>query len=151
MCCPSCSLLYRRDPSIKTWPDLTADWLERARCPRLGLLPGSSRIVRIFAFLTCGGYQMPINETRALTLGRMALAHSETTDPDMLAWSRSIGPETFRNLRLKQFLRDYCLVVYCSGFRAATIQKLMPDLEIAFRDFDSTRLSRMRAITPVLQ
>jgi thermostable 8-oxoguanine DNA glycosylase len=92
---------------------------------------------------------MAINEARALKLGQEALDHLTETHPDMLKWARN--PPIFRNLRLKQFLFDYCWVVYASGFRYAVIEAKFPHLQKAFKDFDPEALSRMRSIRSVLK
>jgi hypothetical protein len=85
---------------------------------------------------------MAINEIRAPKLAQQAFDHLEENDPDMLAWARNVGPTTFRNLRLKTFLWDYCWVVYASGFKVAIIEEKFPSLQKAFKDFDPAALSR---------
>jgi hypothetical protein len=93
---------------------------------------------------------MAINEARALELGKQALDYLEETDPDELEWARNIKSIIFRNLRAKQFLSQYCWVVYASGFKFTIIHARFPSLQKAFKDFDPTALSRMRSIKPVL-
>jgi hypothetical protein len=94
---------------------------------------------------------MQINEKRALTLGREALAYLEAERPDLLKWAQKIGPKTFRYLKLKQFLSAYCWVVYCSGFKFDIVEEKFPRLQKAFKDFDPDKLSRMRSVEPVLK
>jgi hypothetical protein len=93
---------------------------------------------------------MTINETQARKLADQAFSYLEQTYPETLAEHRNIGPHTFRNLRLKQFLSEYCWVVYASGFRFSVIEEKFPELQKAFRDFDPDSLSRMRSIKAVL-
>lgn len=92
-----------------------------------------------------------MNEAAANDLWKRAFAHIVATEPDMLARARSVGPATFRNLRLRQFLSAYCFVIYASGFKFATIDARFPAIEAAFKDFDPDRLARMRSLTPVLK
>jgi len=80
-----------------------------------------------------------------------AYEHVAATEPDTLEWARSVGPATFRNLRLRQFLSHYCFVIYASGFKFSTIDAKFPALTKAFKDFDPDKLSRMRSLTPVLK
>ena len=93
---------------------------------------------------------MAINELRARKLAQQAFKHLKKNDPDTLAWARNVGTTTFRNLRLKVFLSEYCWVVYASGFKVAIIQEKFPSLQKAFTDFDPKALSRMRSIKAVL-
>lgn len=78
------------------------------------------------------------------------MAYFEDNAPDELDWARSVGPDTFRNLRLKVFLRQYCWVVYNSGFKYAIIKAKFPAIKAAFKDFEPERLARMRSIKNVL-
>lgn len=91
-----------------------------------------------------------MNESLAQDLGQQAIAHLGETSPETLAWARGVSPNTFRNLRLKQFLTDYCWVVYASGFSFAVIENKFPELKTAFKDFDPAALSRMRSTRKVL-
>jgi 3-methyladenine DNA glycosylase Tag len=93
---------------------------------------------------------MAINELRAQKLAQQAFDHLKENDPDTLAWARNVGTTTFRNLRPKAFLSEYCWVVYASGFKFAIIQEKFPSLQKAFKDFDPAALSRMRSIKAVL-
>ncbi len=82
---------------------------------------------------------------------KRALAYIEENDLGVLDWAKTISPETFKRLTSKQFLRQYCYVVYASGFKAATIQAVFPDLKAAFKDFDIDSLSRMRSLKQPLE
>lgn len=94
---------------------------------------------------------MKPNKSTALKLWSNALAHIESTDPESLEWARSVGPETFANLKSKGFLGKYCYVVYASGFKASTIQSYFPDLQKAFKEFDLKELAHMRSIRKPLE
>jgi hypothetical protein len=90
-----------------------------------------------------------MNEARALQLAQTALDHLIDTDPDSLEWARNVGASTFQNLRLKQFLFEYCWVVYASGFKFRIVEAIFPAVQKAFKDFDPSALSRMRSIKAV--
>lgn len=92
-----------------------------------------------------------MNKIKAQQLGRAAMEHISATDPEALAWARAIGPETFRNLRFKRFLADYCWVVYASGFSFERLKPFEPRLRQAFKDFEPSALARMRSVKPVLR
>jgi len=94
---------------------------------------------------------MTMNKTRARLFAQKALQYLQVTYPDTLSWAQSIGPNTFRNLREKQFLYSYCWVIYASGFKVAVIEAKFPHLQEAFKDFEPNALSRMRSIAPVLK
>jgi hypothetical protein len=79
-----------------------------------------------------------------------AKAYCEAEHPDEVDWAKSITPETFRNLRSKQFLSEYCWVVYASGFSVSTIEKKFPDLKTAFRGFELEELTKMKSTKAVL-
>lgn len=88
---------------------------------------------------------MSVDSNAGTTLWRKAFAHMQANEQDALDWARSVSPDTFRNLRSKAFLREYCFVVYASGFRFHTIKAKFPDLADAFHNFDIDKLSRMRS------
>jgi hypothetical protein len=86
----------------------------------------------------------------AMKMFKKAKAYCEANFADELEWAYSISPETFRNLRSKRFLSEYCWVVYASGFRVSTIESIFPNLQTAFKDFELKSLAQMRSIKPVL-
>lgn len=79
-----------------------------------------------------------------------ARTYCEENYPDELDWANSINPETFRNLRSKRFLSEYCWVVYASGFKVSTIKAIFPDLRTAFKDFELAALARMKSLKSAL-
>lgn len=91
------------------------------------------------------------NQKKSLSVWKKAFAHLSTNEPDVLEWARNTGEHTFRSLRTKEFLRNYCFVVYASGFRYRTIKACFPRLTEAFHRFDLDRLSAMRSVKPVLK
>jgi hypothetical protein len=86
----------------------------------------------------------------AIQMFESAKAYCEAEYPDEVDWANSITPETFRSLRSKRFLSEYCWVVYASGFRVSTIEAIFPDLETSFKGFELKELSKMKSIKPVL-
>ena len=79
-----------------------------------------------------------------------AKAYCEENYADELEWANSISPETFRNLKSKRFLSEYCWVVYASGFKVSTIEDIFPNLRNAFKGFVLEDLAKMKSIKPVL-
>lgn len=69
----------------------------------------------------------------------------------MLEWARGINENTFQNLKSKTFLRQYCFVVYASGFRYHTIIAKFPEISCAFEGFDLGKLAAMKRPTKVLR
>ncbi len=92
-----------------------------------------------------------LNEKAAQNLWHRAYAHLSINEPDVLEWARGTGPHTFKNLRSKGFLREYCFVVYASGFKFKTIKAKVDDLQDAFRGFEIKKLARMKSIKKVLK
>ena len=80
-----------------------------------------------------------------------AKKYCEENYPDELEWANGINAKTFKNLKSKQFLTEYCWVIYASGFKVSTVETVFPDLKKAFKGFDIKALSRMRSIRPALQ
>ena len=66
-----------------------------------------------------------------------------------LKWVKEIKP--FKNIKLKQFLREYCWTVYASGFKESILEQKFDDIERAFRYFDIQEISKMTSIKPVLR
>jgi hypothetical protein len=79
-----------------------------------------------------------------------AKAYCEAKRPYEVAWANSVTPETFKNLKSRQFLSQYCWVVYASGFRVKILETKFPDLKTVFKDFDLEELVKMSSIKPVL-
>lgn len=92
-----------------------------------------------------------MRKKRAIELFESALSYCEENSPEEIAWAKSVGPETFRRMKSRRFLSEYCWVVYASGFRVSVLTKLFPELTHAFKNFDLDALSRTRSIRPVLQ
>lgn len=66
-----------------------------------------------------------------------------------LEWVREIKP--FKNIKLKQFLWEYCWTVYASGFNESILEQKFDDIERAFGYFDIQKLSKMKSMKPVLR
>lgn len=81
-----------------------------------------------------------------MELWNRALAAIKKADPAALEWARSVDSQLFKRLTAKQFLREYCYVVYASGFKAKTIQTIFPNLCSSFHDFELKPLSHMRSL-----
>lgn len=87
-----------------------------------------------------------MNKTKAKRVFEKALSYCEENYPDELEWAKGVGPETFKNLKSKRFLSQYCWVVYVSGFKVATIEAIFPSLRTAFKDFELADLARMKSL-----
>ncbi len=92
-----------------------------------------------------------MNEAKALELFEAAKDYCEEHYPDELIWAKSISPQTFTNLKSKQFLAEYCWVVFASGFKVSTIEAIFPKLKETYKNFDLEALNRMRSVSPVLK
>ena len=79
-----------------------------------------------------------------------AISYCEENYTDELEWAKGIGPDTFKHLKSRRFLGEYCWVVYASGFRVSTIEAVFPRLRKVFKDFDLDALARMRSLSAVL-
>jgi len=81
---------------------------------------------------------------------KKALGYMEKEHPEELKWAREINENTFKNLKSKTFLSEYCWVVFAAGFKVSTVEEKFEDLKAAYKGFDLDSLSRMRSIKPVL-
>ena len=91
-----------------------------------------------------------MNQANAIRMFESAKAYCEAEHPDEVDWANSITPETFKNLRSKRFLSEYCWVVYASGFKVSTIEAIFPNLKTAFKNFELEELAKMKSTKPVL-
>jgi len=91
-----------------------------------------------------------MKQSAAIRMFECAKAYCEAEHPDEIDWGNSISPETFKNLRSKRFLSEYCWVIYASGFKVSTIEAIFPDLKTAFKDFELEELAKMKSTKPVL-
>jgi hypothetical protein len=91
-----------------------------------------------------------MDEALAMALAQAALDHLRQQHPALYRRIRRIGPDAFRYLKAKTFLRLYCRAVYGSGFKATIVQAKFPALKRAFHHFDLDALARMESITPAL-
>jgi len=80
-----------------------------------------------------------------------AMKYCEKEFPEEIEWAKEISPNTFKYLKSKSFLSEYCWVVYASGFKVAIIKSKFPELKIAFKNFNIDALSRMRSIKQALK
>lgn len=85
------------------------------------------------------------------TLYKKALDYTQDKRAEELEWARGINKSTFKNIRSKGFLAEYCWVVYASGFKVSIVEEKFPVLKSAFKDFDLQRLSRMRSVKQALE
>lgn len=92
-----------------------------------------------------------MNRTKASRMFEEAKHYCDEYYPDELEWANGINAETFKNLRSKRFLTEYCWVIYASGFKVSTVEAIFPDLRKAFKGFDIRALSRMKSIKPALR
>lgn len=91
-----------------------------------------------------------MKQATAIRMFEAAKAYCEAEHPDEVDLANSISPETFKNLRSKRFLSEYCWVVYASGFKESTIKAIFPELQIAFKNFELKQLAQMKSTKPVL-
>ena len=75
----------------------------------------------------------------------------QTHKAEELEWARRINETTFKNIKSKAFLAEYCWVVYVSGFKVSIVEEKFPLLKSAFKEFDLQALSRMRSLTQALK
>ncbi len=87
---------------------------------------------------------------KAKRLYQFSYNYAKENRPDELKWGKSISPDTFENLTAKQFLEEYCWVVYASGFKVKIIEQKFPHLQKAFRNFDLDQLAEMESLEEVL-
>jgi 3-methyladenine DNA glycosylase Tag len=82
---------------------------------------------------------------------KQAFTYMQTHKAEELEWARGINENTFKNIKAKIFLSEYCWVVYASGFKVSIVEEKFPFLKSAFKDFDLDALSRMRSVTQALK
>lgn len=78
-----------------------------------------------------------------------AMGYVKRARPDELHWARGI--KSFGTMTLKDFLSNYCWVVYTSGFKVSVIEKKFAEIERAFKGFDVEKISRIRSLGPVFR
>jgi len=91
-----------------------------------------------------------MNKTKAKRMFEEALSYCEENYRKELEWAKGAGWGTFQKLTAKEFLGQYCWVVYASGFRVSIIERIFPELEKAFKYFDLDSLARMRSCSAAL-
>jgi 3-methyladenine DNA glycosylase Tag len=82
---------------------------------------------------------------------KKAYGYVEEEHPEELKWAQEMSESTFKNLKSKTFLAEYCWVVFAAGFKVDIVEEKFPDLKAAYKGFDLDKLSRMRSIKPVLE
>ena len=90
------------------------------------------------------------NKENAEKLFFTAQSYCQKYHPDELEWARGVNEETFKDMKSKEFLRNYCWVVYTGKSNIGEFEQYFPELETAFKNFDITALRKMRTIKPVL-
>ena len=79
-----------------------------------------------------------------------ALDYCERYRQEQLEWVKSVNEDTFKNMESKEFLRNYCWIIFASDPELEDFEDLFAELQEAFKDFDITALSKMRSIKPAL-
>ncbi len=92
-----------------------------------------------------------MNQDVATRMFEEAKLYVENNHSDELEWANSINVETFSSLEPKQFLTEYCWVIYASNFKVSTVEKIFQDLRESFKGFDIRALSKMNSIKSVLK
>lgn len=91
-----------------------------------------------------------MNRNEASRMFEEAKHYCEENYPDELDWANGISSETFKNLKSKRFLSEYCWVIYASGFKVSTVESIFPTLRTAFKDFELDALSKMKSLKAAL-
>ena len=91
-----------------------------------------------------------MKRSKASRMFEEAKKYCEANYPDELDWANGINSETFRNLKSKRFLAEYCWVIYASGFKVSIVESIFPELRTAFKNFELDALARMRSLKGVL-
>lgn len=92
-----------------------------------------------------------MNQTLAIKLFDTAKSYCHKNASAELKEALRVDENTFKNLKSKKFLSQYCWVIYASGFREAILAGVFGELEDAFKGFDLERLARTRSIQPALK
>lgn len=135
-------------------PMAPGGWAFRSMIPRNFI---TSAAISVGNGVICNGLfqkerpPLALDQSTARELWHRAFAHMQASEEASLDWARSINADTFKNLKSKGFLRQYCFVVYASGFRFQTVKDKFDDLSEAFCGFDIQKLSRMRSTQRVLK
>ena len=79
-----------------------------------------------------------------------AYRYCEIYRHEQLEWAESVNEDTFKNMKSKEFLRNYFWVVFASDPGLRGFEDFCAELEAAFEYFDITALSKVRSIKPVL-
>jgi hypothetical protein len=85
------------------------------------------------------------------TFFEKAKKYCEEEFPEELQWAKEISPDTFKYLKSRTFLSEYCWVVYASGFKVKIIEAIFPGLKSAFKNFELDSIARMRSIKQALK
>lgn len=92
-----------------------------------------------------------MNQNLAIKLFDTAKSYCHKNASAELTEAMGVNENTFKNLRSKKFLSQYCWVIYASGFRESILKELFDELEDAFKGFDLELLARTRSIQPALK
>ena len=76
-----------------------------------------------------------MNRNSASRMFEEAKHYCEENYPNELEWANGINAETFRTLRSKRFLTEYCWVIYASGFKVSTVEVIFSDLNLRLFSF----------------
>lgn len=76
-------------------------------------------------------------------LWKRAYAHLSSEYADVLDWARDIGSQTFVDIKGKQFLENYCFVIYASGFKYDIIKAKFPAITNAFVGFKLKKIAKL--------
>ena len=79
-----------------------------------------------------------------------ALDYSNNYYSDELSWVKGRSVETFKEMAPKEFLYQYCWVVYAAGFRVSILEKKFDALAKAFKSFNIQKIYKMQSTEPAL-
>lgn len=80
---------------------------------------------------------------------KAAIKYMRDNYRDELESVKEIKP--FKNIKSKEFLSQYCWVIYAYYFKESVLEQKFDRIERAFKYFDIQKISKMTSIKPVLR
>jgi thermostable 8-oxoguanine DNA glycosylase len=80
---------------------------------------------------------------------KTAIEYARNNYRNELEWAREIKP--FKNMKSKEFLSQYCWVIYAYYFKESVLEQKFDMIEKGFKYFDIQRISKITSIKPVLR
>jgi len=92
-----------------------------------------------------------MDKKRAKLFFRTAMSYMVENYHDELDGLKKLSPGTLKNITSKEFLSEYCWVIYGSGFKISIIEDKFDGIKKAFKDFDIEKLSKIKSVEAVLR